>query len=87
MIPNWSSSSTAVLATSCIRGAVTSLPIEASGPGVWPRDSAVWVRRRVSRRPSACTYQSATFSRSAASLMPEPARVATLEASSITWRW
>jgi alpha-beta hydrolase superfamily lysophospholipase len=33
--------------------------MEFSGPGVWPRDSAVIRRLRVWVRPSACTYQSA----------------------------
>ena len=46
MMPNWSSSSMAVLATSCISEAETTLPIELSGPGVWPRERAVKVSER-----------------------------------------
>ena len=51
--------------------AETILPMEASGPGVWPRESAVIERKRVSFSPSAWTYQSASFSRNAASSSAE----------------
>ena len=42
--------------------ALTSLVIEASGPGVCPRESAVMVRNFVYLRPWALTYQSASLS-------------------------
>ena len=38
---------------SCCLLPLTTLAIEASGPGVWPRESAVMVRALVSRRPFA----------------------------------
>ena len=59
------------------------LPIELSAPGVWPRDRAVMVRKRVIFRPSAATYQSASFSRKAPSLMAEPPTVSVWRASSM----
>ena len=86
MMPNWSSSSTAALARSCSWGAATILPIELSGPGVWPRDRAVMVRRRVYFSPSDWTYQSASFSRKLASLIAEPVRVERLAAMAMIWR-
>ena len=47
----------------CLRS--TSLWIEFSGPGVWPRDSAVMVRKRVNFSPCVRAYQSAMRSRTA----------------------
>ena len=58
-------------------------PAELSGPGVWPRDRAVMVRLRVCFSPSAWTYQSASFSRSAWSLIAgAPSRPGTDRAAS-----
>ena len=71
-MPYWSSISTAVLAISCSWLAEMILPIELSGPGVWPRDRAVMVRKRVNFSPSDCTYQSAIRSRKAWSLIAGP---------------
>ena len=51
------------MAISCSLPALTTLAIEASGPGVWPRDSAVMLRKRVYFSPSLRTYQSARRSR------------------------
>jgi hypothetical protein len=42
-------------AISCALGAFTSLPMEFSGPGVSPRESAVMVRKRVRRTPCVFT--------------------------------
>jgi len=49
--PPMSSRSIANEAISCALGALTSLPMEFSGPGVSPRESAVMVRKRVRRTP------------------------------------
>ncbi len=53
--PPTSRRSIAKEAISWALGALTSLPIEFSGPGVSPRDSAVIVRNRVSRTPCVFT--------------------------------
>src|SRR5580658_50401 len=65
MIPAMPIKSMPKLATSCIFVALTSLPIDASGPGVSPRDSRVIVRKRVYLSPCVLTYHSASFSRTA----------------------
>ena len=52
-------------AMSCSFEAATTLPIEASGPGSRPRDSAVIVRNRVYFRPCVWTSQVARRSRTA----------------------
>jgi hypothetical protein len=57
--------SSAKLAISCILPAVTSLPMEDSGPGVCPRERRVMVRKRVYFSPRDRTYQSARRSRTA----------------------
>ena len=52
----------------CSLEPLTSLPIEDSGPGVSPRDSAVMVRKCEYLRPWLDTYQSASLSRTASFL-------------------
>ena len=44
MMPNWSSISMASWLRSCSWLAEMILPMELSGPGVWPRERAVMVR-------------------------------------------
>ncbi len=71
-IPPMSMRSMAKAAMSCAWAAATSLPIEFSGPGVSPRESAVITRKRVQRRPCRLTYQSASRSRTPASASAGP---------------
>ena len=59
---------------SCVLVALTTLKIDASGPGVWPFESAVRMRAAVRRSPSDSTYQSARRSRTARSRAPVRSR-------------
>ena len=52
-MPYWSSTSIASDDMAWSWLADTILPMDASGPGVWPRESAVMERKRVSFSPSA----------------------------------
>ena len=66
----------------CSLEPLTSLPIEDSGPGVSPRDSAVMVRKCEYLRPWLDTYQSASLSRTASFLRAGPSSSSILRASS-----